>query len=192
MRQVLHLRRQSAEHRHPPLPAVDGIRAGTVQRRPDELGRDVVRVRRPRRGYGIAAFDRSRVDPQPVASSPAADEALGEDALLVALGQRCSCRLVEGHRLRELQVEVGRLGLGDERVSVAELEAPAAGVHVQLERPLERRREPERDLDGAVEERREDAAGVPAVRGFRRPAKMPVDDELHDAYTMFSTVRRKL
>ena len=85
----------------------------------------MVLVRRPGRGDDLATFDWSGVDPQPVVPSPAADEALGKDALLVALGQRCVGCFVEGDRLRDLQRELGRLGIGHELVAVPQLEAPA-------------------------------------------------------------------
>ena len=57
MRQMLDAGRQPAEHRVPAHSEMDGIRAGAVEGRPDELGRDRFLPRDPGRGDEIAAFD---------------------------------------------------------------------------------------------------------------------------------------
>src|SRR3954466_918335 len=70
--------RQPAEHDNAASDDAGGVRAGTVERRPDELRSDGVRGDLPRSGDDVAARDRPGVDVQPVLTRVAADEAFRE------------------------------------------------------------------------------------------------------------------
>jgi len=144
----------------------------------------------------LASCDRSRVDLQAVASRPdAAGEAPAEGGIAGADVASCRCSgHGERHRRRELEVERGRAGLGDERLAVEE--PHVVGLAANLEPPVERRRPAQRDLDRVrSDELGQPTAGVAPVRRVDGPTEATRQHELHGRTLVrlgFVTVRRKL
>ena len=78
-------------------------------------------------------------------------------------------RLFEARRVREVELECGRSGFGDEALAVEEPDPVA--VAFDDERPFQGRRRAQGDLRVPAEELGDPTAGVPAVRRSVRPVE---------------------
>ncbi len=172
--QAVDLSGHAAEHDLAAARPADRVRAGAVDRGPDHLGRDL--VRHPRRRVQVASRHGAGVDAEAVVRPDAAGEALGE--VLAGEADVVACRLL---RLRERDggrhVHVGRArtSLGDQRLPVEEQDATVLLGDGQ--RPVERRRQPQRHLRRPVDEGREQPRRVAAVAGVKRAAVATLDRE---------------
>ena len=182
-----------AEHDVATAFRADGVGAGTVDRRPDDLGTRLGKRDR-RRVERLAPGDRAHPELEAVVPR-AADEALAEvrappsDMSLSRL-----LRDLDGDRCRRLHLHRRRSCLRDERVAVQESHAVADVL--DAERPVERRRQAQRHLDLlGIDEGGEPPAGIPSVRGRERAAIVARERDLHGGqpthYARFVTVRRK-
>ena len=126
----------------------------------------------------LAAGDWTDADLEPVLAN-AADEALAElwtEASDVPFAR--GLRNLERDRRRSVDVDGPRARVGNERVTVAKSNALA--VSFDHERPVERRRRPERHLDLVrIDEPREPTAGVASVRRRERTAIAVRERDLH-------------
>ena len=138
-------RRHPAEHDLAPARRPHRVGARAVDRGPDDLRDDLARG--PRRGeQRLATRHGAGVDLEAVLLlADAADEALAELRAPPGLRRTGGLgRLLEGRR-RGRQTSTAGTRLRDERVTVEEEDEHAVARH--RERPLERRRQPERHLD---------------------------------------------
>ena len=91
-------------------------------------------------------------------------------------------RHLDRDRSRDVELDRRRARLGDERAIVEKSDALA--VLLDRERPVERRRQPKRDLDlVGVDEGGEPPARVASVRGRERPSKVARERDLHSRET---------
>ncbi len=154
------LRGHPAEHDLAAAGSTHRPGTGAIDRRPDDLRRDL--GRRPWRRVEVGPRHRPDVDAETVCRPDAAAEALGE-ALAAEMDMRGRSLLCLGERRRRRRVErrTRGPGLGDERLAVEQ--AHETVLADDGERPVERRGQAKRHLGRPVDERSEPARRVAPV-----------------------------
>jgi hypothetical protein len=144
--------------------------AGTIERRPDDLGTEL--ARRPKGGDDtIPPGYRAREDPEAVVARRPAREAGRIGVMLeTRIPLRCLHGVLRRDRLDRVQRAQVAMRFGNDKVAVPQL------VPHQIEIHLEWRRVPEHHLEPAAQRLGEKPAGVAPVRRPRRPVEAGGDD----------------